>query len=57
MTAKSSKDRQKAFRLRMREQGLKEIRSLFAHPDDIQRIRAYVAGLTRKRHNTTDKTK
>lgn len=49
MNTKTVNDRQKEFRSRMKEQGLKEIRSLFAHPDDIDRIRAYADRMTRKR--------
>ena len=49
MNAKTVNDRQKEYRAKMKEQGLKEIRSLFAHPDDIERIRAYADRLTRKR--------
>lgn len=49
MSAKTVNDRQKEFRAKMKEQGLKEIRSLFAHPDDIERIRAYAAKLRNQR--------
>lgn len=49
MNARTVNDRQKEFRAKMREMGLKEIRSLFAHQDDIDRIRAYADKLTRKR--------
>jgi hypothetical protein len=49
MTAKTTLQRQKEFRARMTALGLKEIRSLFAHPDDIGKIRAYVGRLVKKR--------
>jgi hypothetical protein len=34
---------------RLRDQGLKQARSLWAHPDDIPAIRAYAARLLKKR--------
>ncbi|MCP5018638.1 MAG: hypothetical protein GY938_25665 [Ketobacter sp.] len=50
MNVKTVAQRQKEFRAKMKAQGLKEIRSLFAHPDDIGKRRAYVERLNRKRH-------
>lgn len=49
MSAKTVNDRQKEFRARMREQGLKELRNLWAHPEDFERIKTYVGKLNRKR--------
>ncbi len=50
MNAKTVAQRQKEFRAKMRAQGLKEIRSLFAHPGDTGKVRTYVERLNRKRH-------
>lgn len=55
MTSKSSTERQRAFRQRMREQGLKEIRSLFAHPADFLKIRKFVERLNKRREKDGDK--
>lgn len=49
MPAKSGTERVKEFRERMRKQGLKEIRNLWAHPDDGAKIKEYVARLNKKR--------
>ena len=47
--AKSVAERQKKLKERRAKEGLKEIRSLYAHPDDFSRIRAYVAKLNKAR--------
>lgn len=49
MNAKTATERNAEFRERMKRQGLKQISNLFAHPDDFQRIRNYVAKLNAKR--------
>lgn len=49
MSAKSGAERQNGFRERMKKQGLKEIRNLWAHPDDETKIKEYVARLNKKR--------
>jgi len=49
MAAMTTKERQDALKKRRAADGLKEIRSLYAHPDDFQRIRAYVARLNAQR--------
>lgn len=43
MTAKTVKQRQDELKARRAAEGLKEIRSLYANPDDFKSIRAYVA--------------
>lgn len=45
MSAKTVKERQEALKARRAAEGLKEMRSLYAHPDDFKRIRGYVARL------------
>ena len=47
--AKSTTERQKDLKERRAAEGLKEIRSLYAHPDDFKQIRAYVAKLNKRR--------
>jgi hypothetical protein len=49
MVAKTTAQRVEATKQRKREAGLKEVRSLWAHPDDHAQIRAYVARLNAKR--------
>lgn len=48
-SAKTVNERQKEFRARMREQGLKELRNLWALPEDFEQIRTYVGKLNRKK--------
>lgn len=47
--AKTGAERVANHHARLREQGLKQVRSLWAHPDDVQAIREYAAKLARKR--------
>lgn len=47
MTAKTSSERQAAYVQRMKDAGLKQIRNLWAKPEDEARIRAYVARLNK----------
>lgn len=47
--AKTPSQRVEATKQRKREAGMKEIRSLWAHPEDHKAIRAYVARLTIRR--------
>lgn len=47
--AKSVAERQNELKNRRAMEGLKEIRSLYAHPGDFDRIRAYVAKLNKAR--------
>lgn len=47
--AKTVGERQRELKERMAADGLKEIRSLYAHPDDFKQIRAYVAKLNKAR--------
>jgi hypothetical protein len=47
--AKTVKERQDELKARRALEGLKEIRSLYAHPDDFKRIRSYVDKLNAKR--------
>lgn len=53
MTAKEAKQRQKEWRDRVKAdaqaQGLKQVRSLWAHPEDHAAIREHAARLARKR--------
>jgi hypothetical protein len=49
MTAQTNAERQEALRQRRITQGLKELRNLWAHPDDEEAIRAYAAKLAKKR--------
>lgn len=41
--AKTVAERQAEMKARRAAEGLKELRSLYAHPDDFKAIRAYVA--------------
>lgn len=50
--AQTVKERQDALKARRAAEGLKEIRSLYAHPDDFKRIRDYVARLNAKRRKS-----
>lgn len=47
--AKTVKQRQDELKARRSAEGLKEIRSLYAHPEDFKQIRAYVAKLNKRR--------
>ena len=47
--AKDVAERQRELKNRRAAEGLKEIRSLYAHPDDFKQIRAYVAKLNKRR--------
>jgi hypothetical protein len=49
MTPKTGAERVADHNARLRDQGLKQVRSLWAHPDDIPAIRAYAARLLKKR--------
>lgn len=49
MSAKTVKQRQDELKARRAAEGLKEIRSLYAHPEDYKKIRAYVAKLNKAR--------
>lgn len=50
MTApKTGAERVADHNARLRDQGLKQVRSLWAHPEDHKAIRAYVSRLTGKR--------
>ena len=47
--SKTVKERQDEMKARRAAEGLKEIRSLYAHIDDFKQIRAYVGRLNAKR--------
>jgi urease alpha subunit len=49
MTAQTTKQRQDALKARRAAEGLKELRSLYCHPEDNARVRAYVARLNAQR--------
>jgi len=49
MTAQTLSERQKAFRQRQQEAGLKEVRNLWAYPEDHEPIKLHAAKLTAKR--------
>lgn len=49
-SAKTVAERQREYRERMQALGLKELRNLWAHPDDEKRIREYVEKLSQKRN-------
>jgi hypothetical protein len=53
MTAQTPAQRVTATKARKIALGLREIRSLWAHPDDIPAIRAYAAKLAEKRKGKT----
>lgn len=42
---------QAAWRARNRDAGLKTVSGLWAHPDDVPKIRAYAARLAKKRES------
>ena len=48
MTAKTLIERQKAFRQRQREAGLKELRNLWSKPEHHEAIKAYARKLDKK---------
>lgn len=49
MNAKTTTERGEKFKAERVALGLKEIRSLYCHPDDNKRVRTYVAKLNAKR--------
>jgi hypothetical protein len=49
MTTKTPAQRVEASKQRKREAGLREVRSLWAHPEDHPKIRAYAAKLAKSR--------
>ena len=49
MSAKTLTERVEATKQRKRDAGLKEVRSLWAHPDDHAAIREFSAKLQRRR--------
>lgn len=51
--AKTGAQRIKELRQRRKAGGLKELRGIWAHPDDEQRIRSYGQKLARKRDRTS----
>ena len=52
-TAASQADRQRAYKARHRAAGRKEVRNLWANPEDHAAIKALAAELTRKREKVT----
>lgn len=48
-TAKTNAERQRAFRARMAEQQITEVRGVFAHRDDHAEVKAMADKLKRKR--------
>jgi hypothetical protein len=53
MSAKTLNERQKAFRRRQQAAGQKEVRNLWAHPDDHPAIKALALSLAAKRVKST----
>jgi hypothetical protein len=53
MTAKTTTERVDQLRARRREAGLKEVRNLWAHPDDHPAIKALALSLAAKRVKST----
>lgn len=49
MIAKTTNERQREMRERREAAGLKEVRNLWCHPDDEERVKAYVARLNASR--------
>jgi hypothetical protein len=49
MTAKTSNERGKTMRAKMKADGLREVRSLWVHPEDHPAIRALAAKMTAAR--------
>lgn len=49
MTAKTNAERQRELRQNRLEQGLKEVRNLWCHPDDEAHIRDYAERLAKQR--------
>ena len=49
MTAQTNAQRQAAYRARKADQQQTEVRSIFAHPDDHQQIKAEAAKINRRR--------
>ncbi len=47
--AKTNAERQRQYRDRKAQEGETEVRSIYAHPDDHQAIRAHAEKLARKR--------
>jgi hypothetical protein len=52
--AKTSTQRSDDLRQRRAEQGLKEVRGAWAHPEDHTAVKKYAAKLTRKRNAQTN---
>jgi hypothetical protein len=53
---RTNAQRQAAYKARRESMGLKRVPSLWAHPEDVPAIRAYVAKLN-KRRERIDRTK
>ena len=53
MTPQTPTDRQRAYKARHRAAGRKEVRNLWAHPDDHAAIKAFAYNLNRKRDRVT----
>jgi hypothetical protein len=49
LIAKTNAERQRELRQNRLEQGLKEVRNLWCHPDDEAKIREYAERLARQR--------
>jgi len=47
--AKTTQEKQAEYRARMKKRGLKEIRSLYIHPDDNKKVREYAQKLLDER--------
>jgi len=61
MTAKNNYDytsaaRQAVYRSRLKDQGMKQTQ-VWAHPDDVPKIRTYAAELVSEREKASEKTK
>jgi hypothetical protein len=46
---RTNAQRQAAYKARREAQGLKRVPSLWAHPEDVQKIRDFVADLNKRR--------
>ena len=55
MTAKTTAERQQEFKQRREAAGLKELRNIWCHPDDAERIKAYVARLNAARDRSANR--
>jgi len=56
MTPQTPTDRQRAYKARHRAAGRKEVRNLWAHPDDVPAIKALADKLNGKRGDRQVKT-